>query len=148
MLKPNVPKIQFVATVGGMDCSGYIRSLVFYASKERLLLPEGSAEQWEWLERSGMTALSGPLKGYDHVRPLSAADPIRTQDSHPGNLSPLYIAFIETTPLHAGHVWFIVDGTTIECYGGHGVGSRPWNARPLPQEVAACYEWPHDWREE
>lgn len=144
-LLPGKSMAQFIEDTDESDCSGYVRSLVFYATEERLLLPEGSVQQYEWL-RNSLNPLTGPLHGYDHVRPLSVNDAIRTVDSTPGNLSPLYIAFIAPTDLHYGHVWFVNDGTTLECYGGRGAGSRNWNARPLPQEVDHAFMWPHTWK--
>jgi hypothetical protein len=43
----------------------------------------------------------------------------------------------------AGHIWFILNGKTIESYSGgtkHGPGRRPWDTKVLRSHVKACYE--------
>ena len=110
-----------IPDIPGSDCSGWVRYLVYHVSQGVCLLPEGSFEQ------------HAHLKTFLRPYPYGGATQIK------GNL---FLAFIEPAKQHAGHVWFVLDGVTLECYGGHGVGSRDALAHPLPQEVAACYHWP------
>jgi hypothetical protein len=51
----------------------------------------------------------------------------------------LRIAFIATKPGHVGHVWLILNGKTIESWGGHGPGRRSWNVKALRERVTSCY---------
>lgn len=120
------PKIGCPVTdVHTSDCSGYIRWLLYYASTGKIELPEGSADQHSFFEDRV------PLTHY-HVN-----DTAQTL---------LTINFIEPTDVHAGHVWLCAERTTFECYGGHGVGSRPWAAKILLTEVDATFVLPHIWK--
>lgn len=114
------------------DCSGFIRWVLKWASGGAFVLPDGSQMQREWCENAGLHKLAH----------YSDANTYGT----PGRL---FIHFIKpyTNGCGAtGHVWLSIkfnDDTvadTIECYGGHGVGSRVWNARPLRTEVYESFE--------
>lgn len=114
-----------------IDCSGEVRYLLAQGSKQNLIIPDGSVVQREWCE--------------DHLREVKYAD-LPMADS-----SRLFIGFI--TPFingcgRVGHVWLIskIDTDwapdTMESYGGHGVGSRNWNARTLWRMVHKSFELP------
>ncbi len=104
-----------------VDCSGYIRWLL---DRCGVTLPDGSQNQWAWEEARGGHRLAryGDLSYAQH-------DPTR-----------LFIAFKRATKSGHGHVWLVHDGQTIESYGNHGVGRRPW--KRLERYAAACYEVP------
>ncbi len=117
--------------INSIDCSGEVRYLLAQGSKQNLIIPDGSVTQREWCEPR--------LREVDY-NDLPMADESR-----------LFIAFI--TPFingcgRVGHVWlagkFDSDWApdTLESYGGHGVGSRNWNARTLMRMVHKCFELP------
>lgn len=107
-----------------IDCSGFFRWIVYNSTAPRLLIPDGSWNQRAWCEDR-----------------LPRVDYRRVYDD-PGKL---YAAFMNPLPGVAGHVWWVNDRETFESHGGIGVDSRPWNHRPLPQEVDYCFVWPHVW---
>lgn len=113
------------ATWKAADCSGYIRWLLYGCSHlqtdppKLVVLPEGSWDQHEWFRSKGFVPCAYAECGYmDNV---------------------LRIAFIPPTAKHPGHVWLVINQQTIESYGGHGPGRRPWDTRVLKAEVSACY---------
>jgi hypothetical protein len=132
--KPAMDKVP--AQIKVSDCSGWSRYLVYHASQHQLLLPEGSVQQHEWADRNGL-------------HPVSFADAVKY-----GSVSRLFLCFIvpETQPDKIGHVYMLhgcgEKARTMECYGGHGVGSRKYNASidggrtDLERACGACYEWP------
>ena len=112
-----------------IDCSGYVRfSLVKMGFNN---VPDGSQNQLAWCEAKGWHR----LKKYSDVR-YAAKDAGR-----------LFIAFMKPKfigrrQIASGHVFFLYKGRTRESYGGHGVGSRPWNTLVLRTRACACYEIP------
>lgn len=116
--------LQFIHRI---DCSGFVRYVVARSTNFVVALPEGSANQHSYVARYLEPVLYGVVD-----RPMID----RT----------LFIAFITPTSHHSGHVWFVSGGCTMESYGGHGVGSRIWDQRPLLEEADACYIWPHLWK--
>jgi hypothetical protein len=38
-----------------------------------------------------------------------------------------------------GHIWLVVDGHSVESYGGHGPGERPWNHAWFLEHVDDCF---------
>jgi hypothetical protein len=113
-------------SISSIDCSGYIRWLVYHSTEPSLALPDGS-----WMQRA---FLAERLRAVAY----SAAAPRK-------NDSTLYVAFVDPATDHTGHVWLVNDGETFECYGGRGPGSRSWNTRILRVEVGHCFVWPHVW---
>jgi cell wall-associated NlpC family hydrolase len=100
------------------DCSGYVRWLVAQATNQEVILPLGSVLQYDWFRR----------RGYLQV-PYS--DCIRRDNA-------IRIAFIKPRPGSYGHVWLVLNGSTIESYAGVGVGSRAWNTPPL-DKADSCF---------
>jgi cell wall-associated NlpC family hydrolase len=113
--------------VSAIDCSGFVRYLLARASRQGLVIPDGSVNQHQWCREQGFpkVAYGGP----------SIATSKR-----------LYLAFIEPVyEVRPGHVWFVYQGHTMESYGGQGVGSRAWNTPVLVRRVAGCYQlWKED----
>ena len=101
----------------GIDCSGYVQWLVHEASGK--LMPSGSVLQRTWCRRMG-------FKSYGKLGYLANC---LLKDHR------LRIAFFAGNP---GHVWLVLDGQTIESYGGHGPGRRSAIAAPL-MKVQECF---------
>jgi cell wall-associated NlpC family hydrolase len=102
-----------------IDCSGFVRWLVYNSTHGEVLMPDGSWHQQEWVKSQGFK---------------------RTDYKYAGlNDSRVRIAFINTKGKKVGHVWLIVNSQTIESYSGRGAGRRPWNTPVLLKNVDACY---------
>ena len=101
------------------DCSGYVRWLLNKITHGALKLKmQGSFQQRAEIKAAGFT---------------------RCDYSDCGKLDSIVrVAFIPPSGEH-GHVWLCVNGNTIECFGGHGVGRRAWNTPILLHEVGVCY---------
>jgi cell wall-associated NlpC family hydrolase len=111
--------------INWLDCSGFTQFVIARASEQKIILPEGSVEQHEWVAAHGWRKL-------DHYADVFYArdDPAR-----------LFIAFIAPAEGH-GHVFLVNGGQTLESCGGHGVTSRHWDDEILQPHVSACYEVP------
>jgi cell wall-associated NlpC family hydrolase len=115
------PRMGAVPGVGfkKADCSGFIRWLINGATFGKDAdMPDGSWFQHKWAK--------------ERFREVPYAECARMD-------SKLRIAFIPTKNGRVGHVWLCVNGRTIESYGGHGAGRRPWNTPVLLNQVTACY---------
>ena len=100
------------------DCSGYTRYLLATATHGKIVLPHGSVNQRKWCE----------AQGFKRTAYLNC----QWEDGR------LRIAFMDAVNGH-GHVWFCLDGQTIECWSGRGVGRRPWNTPILKRHVDHCF---------
>lgn len=108
-----------------IDCSGFVRYIIYHSTDEHLAIPDGSFNQKAWIQTRA------PLVSYHDVG---------------SDMASLFIAFISPTPSHRiGHVWMIRGGVTYESHGGVGPNSRRWDTHILKTEVSACYRWPHTW---
>jgi hypothetical protein len=96
-----------------IDCSGWVRVLLRRAAG--ITIPEGSWGQREWCESQGFKHST-----YDR-------DGAGRMDGR------VRIGFIRQRQGRSGHVWLIYMGSTLESWGGHGVGRRPWNTKVLLQ---------------
>jgi hypothetical protein len=110
-----------------IDCSGFVRYLIYQATDRRVIIHDGSVQQREWCEGHGLAK----------VDYSSAAK----------NDGWLRIAFISPRKAHKGskavpgHVWLVLNGRTLESHGKHiGPDRRPWDTPVLKQHVAACYK--------
>lgn len=112
--------------ISRIDCSGEFRYLIAQATDQKLIIPDGSWNQRKWFE-------DNDFKQVPYVE-VAKADPHR-----------LFAAFI-TAGVNGcgrvGHVWLVNDGSTLESYGGHGVGSRKWSVKTLVNQVHECFELP------
>ena len=106
--------------IQGSDCSGFSRYLAYHSTYHSLILPEGSAQQEEWCASN--------LEDCGYLDSVNGA----------------IIAFHEGSGI--GHVWFVIHGLTLECYGGHGPGRRQWNTTmdgmPAQEFCTSCYLLP------
>jgi cell wall-associated NlpC family hydrolase len=101
------------------DCSGFVRWLVNAATSGQTTLPDGSVCQHDWCKAQGFQAV-----------PYSDA---AKSDS------VLRVAFMAPAGKDPGHVWLIINGRTVESYGGHGPGRRAWDTPVLKRRASACF---------
>jgi hypothetical protein len=101
------------------DCSGFVRWLIYAATDGKVTMPLGSWTQRKWCQEQGFKQTCYANCGLMDSR--------------------LRIAFMDPECSEAGHVWLIINGQTIECYGGHGAGRRPWNTNVLRKNVDYCF---------
>ena len=107
-----------------IDCSGWVRAAVAFATAGRTVLPDGSVNQHDWCDRSGLKVSS------------------RAALLLPDGL--LRICFIAPSLEHEiGHVFLCRNLRTLESWGGHGPGSRSVLAHislgVLQQSASAVY---------
>lgn len=112
------PLSKQAAEIGKLDCSGFVQYVLFKICG--VTTPAGSVEQREWLEKQGYERVS-----YTQVAGLRDG--------------VLRVAFIPPTKGKRGHVWFVLNGKTIECYSPAGVNKRPWWTARL-KKAEACFE--------
>lgn len=104
--------------INSIDCSGWVRYLIYRATHGKVTMPDGSWTQHEWCKRQGFKKCAYANAGLLDGR--------------------LRLAFINPTNV-PGHVWIIHNGQTIESYGGRGPSRRCWNVRVLTRDVSDCY---------
>ena len=102
------------------DCSGYVRWIIYLASRGQVKMPDGSWYQQAWCRTKKLTKV-----------PYSDC---AKRDSI------LRIAFMAQEGDDVGHVWLVINGMTIECRGGVGASRRDWNTSTLLHNVDYCYE--------
>lgn len=105
------------------DCAGFVRWLLYACTNPKAKLDMGSWYQNQWCAKQNFKDAV-----YREVAGL--------KDSR------LRIAFIAPGSMGKGsdgHVWLIINGQTIESYGGKGPGRRPWNNKTLLDNVTSCY---------
>lgn len=104
-----------------IDCSGFFRWALYKASGGKIIAPDGSYIQHEWLEKNGFHKVDyRNIKHYGRGR--------------------LFVGIEEPNPI--GHI-FMVDGTTmktLESHGGIGPDSRAADSAMFYRIVDACYE--------
>ena len=102
------------------DCSGWIRYLLAVVTHGKFRLKTlGSFLQRAEIKAAGFTRCD-----YHDCAKMD---------------SILRVAFIPPAADKHGHIWLCINGQTIECWYGHGVGRRPWNTPVLLHGVAATY---------
>lgn len=115
-----------------LDCSGFIQYCFAKCTDPPLIIPAGS-----WLQNDYFIANDFREVEYGD---LHYADPSR-----------LFISTIRAGRNGApkiGHIWFTRQDhshsipQTMECYGGHGVGTRAWNTHVLMSQVFQTFEIP------
>jgi hypothetical protein len=90
-----------------VDCSGYVRWLIYKATKGTVVMPDGSWIQHEWIRDRGFKK--------------SSVDAANLRDG------AVRIAFLSPQDGGGiGHVALILNDSTLESHGGTGPDSRPW----------------------
>jgi hypothetical protein len=91
-----------------VDCSGFVRELIWLATTPQVNFPDGSVVQHEWVQARQLPK-SAPAEA-------TAADGV------------VRIAFLrpQDSPSGIGHVVLVHNGRTLESHGGVGPNSRPW----------------------
>lgn len=114
------------------DCSGYVAWLPHYVTGGAFVLTGGSQQMRTQCEAAGLHKVASYADLGKYCTGLR-----------------IFICFIEPF-VHGcgavGHVWLVlmIDGRvlTIECHGGKGVDSRPWDTHVLFAEEAEAFELP------
>ena len=91
-----------------VDCSGFVREIVWRATAPHFNFPDGSVVQHDWIK----------AKGYERG---TRADAL-LQDGR------IRIVFLrpQDSPSHVGHVALVHNAKTIESHGSVGPDSRDW----------------------
>lgn len=108
-----------------IDCSGYVRWAVHRITEGIVTMPDGSWNQRVWCQNQDFNVC-------DYSDCGNKDDILR-------------IAFLDPTVkngkvVKAGHVWLVVNRSTIESRGGVGPSRRPWNNKTLFNNVDFCFE--------
>jgi len=106
-------KVPFHGAVAGkdfktVDCSGFVREMIWRATSPHQSFPDGSVVQHDWIR--------------DRNFERTTLDAALQQDG------VLRIAFLrpQDSPQHIGHVVLIHNANTLESHGGVGPDSRIW----------------------
>jgi len=108
------------ADVTQLDCSGFTQYFFYQATGMQILPPDGISNQLAWCKKCGLQKVAYSTAAL--------------------NDGWLRIAFIESNTKQAGHVWFVLNGLTLESHEGTGPDRRIWRTPVLVKEVAACYK--------
>jgi hypothetical protein len=105
--------------IRSIDCSGFVRYFLYRVTDGAIQMPDGSVVQNDWCRRQHLD-----LVDYDDA----------------GRMDELVrIAFLPPRHGHAGHVWLIHMGRTLESHGGKGPDRRAWDTQVLADNVQQCY---------
>jgi hypothetical protein len=94
-----------IGQIKQIDCSGFVRYAIYAASSGSVRMPDGSWFQEGWCRQQGFASCN-------YMQSAGLND------------GAVRIAFLQGT---IRHVWLILNGQTMESYGGHGPGRRMWN---------------------
>ncbi|MGL4420914.1 MAG: hypothetical protein ACRCZF_09645 [Gemmataceae bacterium] len=108
------------ADIKAIDCSGYVRWFLYQGTNGTLRIPDGSWVQKDWCEKQG-------LQEQVYANDACKLDQI------------VRIAFLPSVNGHAGHVWLLYGGMTIESHGSKGPNRRSWDTPVLKNSVNACF---------
>ena len=106
-----------------VDCSGFVRAILAYATMDATSsMPDGSFLEDDWFGHQGFQRIDYKDCGLNDKT-------LRVAIHKPGGRGGDAV----------GHIWLCVHGHTVESYGGHGPGERPWNLPLLLDIVDDCY---------
>lgn len=97
--------LQSLPNVKKLDCSGFIRMLVFKTTPDHLEIPDGSWNQREWCKSMGFKETL-----YEHCL------------LHDGRVRLCFLP----TECNPNHVWACWNGLTVECCSRKGVTQQLW----------------------
>ena len=115
----------FPPRYGAIDCSGFVRTILAYATAGQSAtygMPDGSWMEDNWFKVQGFKPASYQdcANKDGHVRVAIHRPNGRGGDS-------------------TGHIWLVYNGESLESYGGHGPGRRPWDHQWFVDHVDDCY---------
>jgi hypothetical protein len=106
-------KVPFHGAIPGrgfraVDCSGFVREVIWQSTTPHKSFPDGSVVQHDWIR--------------DHGFERSTREAALRQDG------VIRIAFLrpQDSPSRIGHVVLVHNAKTLESHGGVGPDSRPW----------------------
>ena len=108
--------------ISKLDCSGYVKYVLYNVSDGKIDIKGGSYYQYKWCKEQ-------KLKKVDYAKAAKKSDNILRLGYFAKKKKGKY-----------GHVWLILNGKTLESHGGTGVNRRPWNNKKLLDNVTHCYE--------
>lgn len=119
------PGVEFKA----VDCSGFVRELIWHSTTPHFNFPDGSVVQHSWIQDHGFAASS--------IEEAKSGD------------GAVRIAFLrqQDSPKKIGHVVIVHNGRTLESHGGVGPDSRAWTGESW-QSKARVYLLGRDGGEE
>ena len=106
-----------VSDIKQIDCSGFVRYAMYQATSGAVIMPDGSWNQDDWCRKQGFAAVN-------YQKTAGTLD------------HRLRIAFMHGG---IGHVWFVLDGQTIESRGHVGPSRRDWQTPILFNHACKCY---------
>jgi hypothetical protein len=103
-----------------IDCSGFSRWALYHATYFKTLMPDGSQNQLQWCaDQDFKVSDFASTENVDNI---------------------LRIAFHKCDQAERiGHVWFVLNGKTIESCGGEGPCRRDWNTPVLERLCNAVF---------
>lgn len=105
-----------------IDCSGFVRYLLYKATDGQVKMPDGSWHQNKWCDDNGFAKV-------DYAAEAGLND------------SWLRLGYFpKKKGMAAGHIWFVLNGQTIESHGGKGPNRREWDTKVLKNNVTRCYK--------
>lgn len=104
------------SATGGIDCSGFMRWLLFHATIETDRVPPDGIDIGDGSFTQGGFLRSYGLKPTDPANCGLEDGHLRLCVHHPDELD------------YTGHIWAVRNRVTTESYGGHGPGHRVWDA--------------------
>ena len=111
-------------SVNAVDCSGFGRYAIWFLTHGQVVIPDGTSAQFDWFHAQDFK--EDVHDQYDAVGGL-----------HDGHLR---VNICTSEDGHAyGHFWFTYGGLTDESWGGHGPGSRAFNAAVLERIVRKVF---------
>ncbi len=111
-----------------IDCSGFVRYVMYQVFHIRTHAG-GSWWQNKHFEEGGFEQV-------DYATEASKTDNCLRLGYYPGVRK-------NGERIKIGHIWFVLNGETIESYSGgvkHGPGRRAWNTPGLKSSVKKCYK--------
>ena len=109
-----------VSEIKSCDCSGFVRYVLYHSSDQQLKIHAGSWHQEEWCK-------STLLAKVDYSTAANSDGWLR-------------IAFLPKKNGKPRHVWFVLNGLTIESRGGKGPDRRAWDTPVLKKNAHACFK--------
>lgn len=103
-----------------VDCSGYVRWLVYKGTGSGLVIPDGSYIQHDWVKAKGFKSSS-----VENAKRLDGV--VRIAFLPPGKIGKI------------GHVALVYNGRTFESHSGTGPDSRSWTGTPRWQANCTVY---------